>query len=109
MLKDILEEKYTGVRITIKTKNGAELNGTIYGDDENFDLDGFYQYFVADNSGHLLKLYYAIDEDCDYDIIFQGFVRELADGRKEESFAMDADTSMMSKEEIICRIKKLYQ
>lgn len=67
MLKDILEEKYTGVRITIKTKNGAELNGTIYGDDENFDLDGFYQYFVADNSGHLLKLYYAIDEDCDYD------------------------------------------
>ena len=47
-----------------------------------------------------------INEDCDYDIIFQGFVRELADGRKEESFAMDADTSMMSKEEIICRLYK---
>ena len=46
------------------------------------------------------------NEDCDYDIIFQGFVRELADGRKEESFAMDADTSMMSKEEIICRLYK---
>lgn len=46
------------------------------------------------------------NEYCDYDIIFQGFVRELADGRKEESFAMDADTSMMSKEEIICRLYK---
>lgn len=46
------------------------------------------------------------NEDCDYDIIFQGFVRELADGRKEESFAMDADTSMMSKAEIICRLYK---
>ena len=49
---------------------------------------------------------YYENEDCDYDIIFQGFVRELADGRKEESFAMDADTSMMSKEEIICRLYK---
>jgi len=46
------------------------------------------------------------NEDCDYDIIFQGFVRELADGRKEESFAMDADTSMMNKGEIICRLYK---
>lgn len=46
------------------------------------------------------------NEYCDYDIIFQGFVRELADGRKEESFAMDADTSMMSKAEIICRLYK---
>ena len=46
------------------------------------------------------------NEYCDYDIIFQGFVRELADGRKDESFAMDADTSMMSKEEIICRLYK---
>lgn len=66
ILKDVLEEKYTGVNITIKT-NGTELNGTIYGDDECFDLDGFYQYFVEDNSGCLLKLYYAIDEDSDYD------------------------------------------
>ena len=49
---------------------------------------------------------YYENEDCDYDIVFQGFVRELADGRKEESFAMDADTSMMSKEEIICRLYK---
>lgn len=45
-----------------------------------------------------------IDEP--YDIIFQGFVREFSDGRKEESFAMDADTSVMSKEEIICRLYK---
>jgi len=49
---------------------------------------------------------YYENEDCDYDIIFQGFVRELADGRKEESFAMDADTSMMNKGEIICRLYK---
>ena len=43
-------------------------------------------------------------EHCD--IIFQGFVRELVDGRVEKSFAMDADTSMMRKEEIICRLYK---
>ena len=46
------------------------------------------------------------NEYCDYDIIFQGFVRELADGRKEKSFAMDADTSVMPKEEIVCRLYK---
>ena len=46
------------------------------------------------------------NEDNDYDIVFQGFVREFSDGRKEESFAMDADTSLMSKEEIICRLYK---
>lgn len=46
------------------------------------------------------------NEDNDYDIIFQGFVREFSDGRKEESFAMDTDTSLMSKEEIICRLYK---
>ena len=46
------------------------------------------------------------NEDNDYDIIFQGFVREFSDGRKEESFAMDTDTSVMSKEEIICRLYK---
>lgn len=41
-----------------------------------------------------------------YDIIFQGFVRELTDGEKEESFAMDSDTSVMSKEDIICCLYK---
>ena len=41
-----------------------------------------------------------------YDIVFQGFVREFADGRKEKSFAMDADTSVMPKEEIVCRLYK---
>ena len=46
------------------------------------------------------------NEENNYDIIFQGFVREFSDGRKEESFAMDADTSVMSKEEIICRLYK---
>ena len=45
-----------------------------------------------------------IDEP--YDIIFQGFVREFPDGKVEKSFAMDADTSVMSKEEIICRLYK---
>lgn len=46
------------------------------------------------------------DNDYGYDIIFQGFVREFSDGRKEKSFAMDVDTSLMSKEEIICRLYK---
>lgn len=46
------------------------------------------------------------DNDYGYDIIFQGFVREFSDGRNEKSFAMDADTSLMSKEEIICRLYK---
>ena len=46
------------------------------------------------------------DSDYGYDIIFQGFVREFSDGRKEKSFAMDADTSTMSKEEITCRMYK---
>ena len=46
------------------------------------------------------------DNDYGYDIIFQGFVREFSNGRKEESFAMDADSSIMSKEEIICRLYK---
>ena len=46
------------------------------------------------------------DNDYGYDIIFQGFVREFPDGKVEKSFAMDADTSVMSKEEIICRLYK---
>lgn len=41
-----------------------------------------------------------------YDIVFQGFVREFADGRVEKSFAMDADTSMMTKEDIVCKLYK---
>ena len=46
------------------------------------------------------------NEDNIYDIVFQGFVREFSDGHMEESFAMNANTSMMSKEEIICRLYK---
>lgn len=41
-----------------------------------------------------------------YDIVFQGYVREFADGRVEKSFVMDADTSMMTKEDIVCKLYK---
>lgn len=50
------------------------------------------------------KLHFNTEET--YDVVFHGFVREFPDGRKEKSFAMDADTSTMSKEEIICSLYK---
>lgn len=71
---------------------------------------GEYVYFMdADDwvEKNFLKVFFNENENEDekhYDIVFQGFVREFPDGRREESFAMDADTSVMSKEEIIYRL-----
>lgn len=72
---------------------------------------GEYVYFMdADDwieDTFLERFFYVNANDNNiYDIVFQGFVREFPDGRKEKSFAMDADTSTMSKEEIICKLYK---
>lgn len=63
-------------------------------DADDWIEDSFLERFLNRNDNNL------------YDIVFQGFVREFPDGRREESFAMDVDTSMMPKEEIICKLYK---
>ena len=45
-------------------------------------------------------------QESNYDIIFQGFIRELPDEKVVKSFSMNADTSSMSKEDIICTLYK---
>lgn len=61
-------------------------------------------FFSRNDNGNINIVNYRGAEP--YDIIFQGFVKELAGGEKEKSFAMDSDTSVMSKEDIICRLYK---
>lgn len=92
----------------IDKPNGGPSSARNKGLDE---AQGEYVYFMdADDwiEKNFLEVFFNEDEneDNNYDIIFQGFVREFSDGRKEKSFAMDADTSVMSKEEIICRLYK---
>lgn len=73
---------------------------------------GKYVYFMdADDwiEKNFLESFFNLNlnpNDDNYDIIFQGFVRESSGGREDKSFAMNADTSIMSKEEIICRLYK---
>ena len=93
----------------IDKPNGGPSSARNKGLDE---AQGEYVYFMdADDwiEKNFLEVFFNENEDENekhYDIVFQGFVREFSDGRKEESFAMDADTSVMSKEEIICRLYK---
>lgn len=49
-------------------KNELRVNGIMYGDDECFDSNDFYQYFVSD-SGVLYKVYYDISESTKLDTI----------------------------------------
>lgn len=94
----------------IDKPNGGPSSARNRGLDE---AQGVYVYFMdADDwiEKNFLEVFFNENEDeneeNNYDIIFQGFVREFSDGRKEESFAMDTDTSLMSKDEIICRLYK---
>ena len=89
----------------IDKPNGGPSSARNKGLDE---AQGEYVYFMdADDwiEKNFLEVFFNENENS-YDIIFQGFVREFPDDRVEESFAMDADTSVMSKEEIICRLYK---
>ena len=93
----------------IDKPNGGPSSARNRGVDE---AQGEYVYFMdADDwiEKNFLEVFFYENEDENekhYDIVFQGFVREFSDGRKEESFAMDADTSMMAKEDIICKLYK---
>lgn len=91
----------------IDKPNGGPSSARNRGLDE---AQGEYVYFMdADDriEKNFLEVFFNGNDNGDnYDIIFQGFVREFADGRVEKSFAMDADTSTLTKEEIICRLYK---
>lgn len=90
----------------IDKPNGGPSSARNRGLDE---AKGEYVYFMdADDwiEKNFLEVFFNGNEDEKYDIIFQGFVREFPDGRVEKSFAMDADTSMMSKADIIFRLYK---
>lgn len=58
------EEIYgTGSAMTITTKEGNAISGLMYGNDECFNLSGFYQFFVSD--GKIYECYYHVSNDDD--------------------------------------------
>ena len=63
-LKEWMERQYGAShgKVTI-THNGKTYTGHMYGNDECFNGDEFYQYFLTDDA--LLKLYYHIPDGCD--------------------------------------------
>ena len=62
-LKAWMEEKYGVSRTeTTITFDGKTYTGHMYGNDECFAGDEFYQYFLTDNA--LLRMYYHIPEGC---------------------------------------------
>ena len=62
-LKAWMNRRYgtSHAKVTI-THNGKTYTGHIYGNDECFDGNEFYQYFLTDNA--LLKFYYHIPDGC---------------------------------------------
>ena len=68
-LKAWMDHKYgeSSAEITI-THNGKTYTGHIFGNDDCYDADEFYQYFLTEDA--LLKLYYHIPDGCtDYNSI----------------------------------------
>ena len=65
-LKAWMDHKYgeSSTETTI-TCNGKTYTGHMYGNDECFDGNEFYQYFLTDSA--LLRMYYNIPEGC-YDL-----------------------------------------
>ena len=62
-LKAWMEHKYgTATEDTI-TFNGETYTGHMYGNDECFDTDEFYQYFLTADA--LLKMYYTVPNGCE--------------------------------------------
>jgi hypothetical protein len=65
-LKAWMDEKYGVSKAeTTITYNGKTYTGYMYGNDECFEGNEFYQYFLTDDA--LLRLYYHIPEGC-YDL-----------------------------------------
>ena len=82
-LKTWMERQYGTSPKTTITYNGKTYTGHMYGNDECFVGDEFYQYFLTDDA--LLKLYYHIPEGCtdlgsaaiDYDAPYMVCVKDV--------------------------------
>ncbi len=61
-LKAWMERKFGASPKTTITYNGKTYTGHMYGNDECFDVNEFFQYFLTDDA--LLKLYYHIPDGC---------------------------------------------
>ena len=62
-LKMWLEKKYgKGAEVTINFED-KQITGTMYGNDECFDTNNFYQFLLTDNA--LYKAYYEIPDGCE--------------------------------------------
>ena len=62
-LKLWLEKQYgKGTEATINYE-GKQIVGTMYGNDECFDTNDFYQFLLTDNT--LYKAYYEIPDGCE--------------------------------------------
>ena len=61
-LKTWMERQYGTSPKTTITYNGKTYTGHIYGNDECFEGNEFFQYFLTDDA--LLKFYYHIPDGC---------------------------------------------
>lgn len=62
-LKSWMERKYGQTTEETITYDGKTYTGYMYGNDECFDGDEFFQYFLTADA--LLKMYYTIPDGCD--------------------------------------------
>ncbi len=62
-LKAWMDRKFGASRKTTITCNGKTYTGHMYGNDECFEGDEFYQYFLTDDA--LFTMYYNIPDGCE--------------------------------------------
>jgi len=64
---DLFKEIYGyGTTMTVTTEDGSTISGIMFGNDECFDVNEFYQILVA--GGKVYKCYYQLPEDDDGDL-----------------------------------------
>lgn len=62
-LKNWMEEKYGKSELYTITFEGKEYTGYMYGNDECWDMNDFYQYFLTEDA--LYKAYFEVPEGCE--------------------------------------------